>query len=100
MIYQIDIQEKFDKLIQTKFSELKPINKWNQTMWHKDGSVIVSLVHLSKKSKFCFFNNPNLEVGKVQRWGSTIYSQNLEVSQNEHVDWEFVSKQITNTILL
>lgn len=39
-------------------------------------------------------------VGKIQRWGSTIYSQNLEVSENEKVDWESVSEHIANTISL
>ena len=100
MHYQIEIQQKFDELLRIKFSELQSANKWNQTMWHKDGRVIVSLVHLSKKSKFCFFNNPNLKVGKNQRWSATIYSNNVEVSENDKVDWKSVSEHIEKTIAL
>ena len=69
MNYQVEIQEKFEKLLSTKFSQLQPVNKWNQTMWQVNGKVMVSLVHLSNKSKFCFFNNPQLELDKHQKKG-------------------------------
>ena len=68
-------------------------------MWHIDGHLVVSLVHLSKKSKFCFFNNPNLEIGIVQRWGSTTYSNNVEVIGAEEVDWKTIAKLVRDTIL-
>jgi len=97
MNYQIETQEKFEKLLQTKFTQLKPINKWRQTMWHLNGKVIVSLVHLTKKSKFCFFNNPEIELDRLQRWGSTVYSKNLEFINNQ-VEWDAISNLIENTI--
>jgi len=38
-------------------------------MWHKQGRVAVSLVHLSKNSKFCFFNGINDSSKRfVLRW--------------------------------
>ncbi len=98
MNYQIDIQAKFEKLLKTKYSQLQPINKWRQPMWHLNGKVVVSLVHLSNKSKFCFFNNPELALDKLQRWGSSIYSQNLEVEQNTDIDWNNISYWIADTI--
>lgn len=98
MMNQIEIQEKFKELLAAKFPQLEPINKWRQTMWQLDGKVIVSLVHLSKKSKFCFFNNPNLVLDKLQRWSSTIYSNNLEISEVDEVSWESVSRMIEDTI--
>lgn len=98
MIYQIEIQGKFEELLKLKFPTLEPTNKWNQTMWHIEGKPIVSLIHLSKKTKFCFFNNPDIELDKTQRWGSTVYSQNLEYSVNDSVNWDKVGKLIQNTI--
>ena len=98
MINQIEIQEKFEELLASKFFQLQPVNKWKQTMWHIDGEIIVSLVHLSKKSKFCFFNNPGLNLDKVQRWSSTIYSNNLEINEANEVNWESISDLIENTI--
>ena len=95
---QVEIQTKFEKLLATKHGELKPIKKWKQTMWHLNGKIVVSLVHLSKGSKFCFFNNPKLELDKLQRWGSTIYSQNFEIEQNTIIDWDNISYWITDTI--
>jgi hypothetical protein len=67
-------------------------------MWHMDGDLIVSLIHLSKKSKFCFFNNDNIELGKMQRWSATIYSHNLEYAAAADVDWGKVDELIQNTI--
>ena len=98
MTYQIDLQTKFEKLLSTKHSQLKPINKWRQTMWHIDEKIIVSLVHLSNKSKFCFFNNPVLKLDKLQRWGSSVYSQNLEIEQDTNINWNDISNWITDTI--
>ena len=66
-------------------------------MWHLNGKVVVSLVHLSNKSKFCFFNNPDLESDKLQRWGSTVYSQHLEIEQNTKIDWRNISDWIRDT---
>ena len=98
MDYQVETQYKFEKLLATKFSQLQPINKWRQTMWHLNGNLIVSLVHLSNKSKFCFFNNPELVLDKLQRWSSSVYSQNLEIDQNTKIDWKKISYRISETM--
>ncbi len=98
MNFQIDTQEKFEKLLKTRFGQLQPINKWRQMMWHLDGQIVVSLVHLSNKSKLCFFNNPELILDKNQRWGSTIYSTNLEIEPKMDIDWNSVSNWISDTI--
>ena len=98
MINQIDIQTHFEELLRTKFPHLQPIGKLRQTMWHIEGNLVVSLVHLSKKTKFCFFNNANLALDKIQRWGSTIYSHNLEYTDENEVNWDEVSEFIQNTI--
>lgn len=97
MTDQINLQQKFEEILAKEFPQLQPVKKWRQTMWHLDGNLVVSLVHLSKKSKFCFFNNPNLEIGKIQRWGATIYSNNLEVTSEQNVDWDQISKMIKET---
>lgn len=97
MTDQINLQQKFEDILAKDFSQLQPINKWKQTMWHLDGNLVVSLVHLSKKSKFCFFNNSNLEVGTIQRWGSTTYSNNVEVTSAVNVDWDQISRFIKET---
>lgn len=99
MTDQINLQQKFEEILAKDFSQLQPINKWRQTMWHIDGKLVVSLVNLSKKSKFCFFNNPNLEVGIVQRWGSTTYSNNIEVNGAAEVDWKTIIKLLRDTFL-
>jgi uncharacterized protein YdhG (YjbR/CyaY superfamily) len=52
MINQIDIQTKFEELLQLKFPHLQPINKWKQTMWHIDGNLINSSF---KKNQILFF---------------------------------------------
>jgi len=67
-------------------------------MWQKDGNLIVSLVFLSKKMKFCFFNVPDIELDKLQRWGSTIFSQNLEYDDGNAIDWNRISELIEVTI--
>ena len=100
MHHQIEIQEKFEALLKTDYSTLQPINKWKQTMWHQDGNIIVSLVLLSKKIKFCFFNNPNIELDKLQRWGSTVYSQNLEYKNQDVVDWDRVRELVEDTLAI
>ena len=85
---QTKIQAHFNKLLADKYPMLQPIDKWKQVMWHQDGDLIVSLVLLQKKVKFCFFNSSNLTLNKTQRWGTTITSENLEVENGEAVDWE------------
>jgi hypothetical protein len=32
MNYQVEAQEKFEKLLASKFTQLEPTNKWRQTM--------------------------------------------------------------------
>ena len=90
----IEIQEKFENLIQSKYPFLDPVEKWNQKMWHKEGKLIVSLIFLSKKLKFCFFNNPNIKLDKLQRWSATIYSQNLEYQNDEEINWDKIQNLI------
>ena len=67
-------------------------------MYHIDGKIIVSLVHLSNKSKFCFFNNPHLELDKLQRWSQTIFSHNLEINKNSNIEWESISSLIESCV--
>ena len=98
MTDQINLQQKFEEILARDFVQLQPVKKWRQTMWHLDGNLVVSLVHLSKKSKFCFFNNPNLEIGKIQRWGSVTYSNNVEVTAVDELDWKEISKLIRETL--
>jgi hypothetical protein len=98
MNIKIEIQEEFENLIKNEYPLLEPIKKWNQKMWHKKGNLIVSLIFLSKKLKFCFFNNPNIELHKLQRWSSTIYSQNLEYKSNDEINWDKIRSLINETI--
>ncbi len=94
----LEHQSQFETLLGTSFPSLQPIKKWNQTMWHNDGDIIVSLIFLSKKMKFCFFNNPDLELDKLQRWSATIYSQNLEFSYEDSVNFDRIKSLIEDTI--
>ncbi len=98
MNFEIETQTQFEKLLECEFPTLEPINKWNQTMWHKEGHLIISLIFLSKKFKICFFNNPNITLHKLQRWSSTIYSQNLEYKNDDKVDWDKIQELLNNTI--
>ncbi|QCX01336.1 DUF1801 domain-containing protein [Aggregatimonas sangjinii] len=95
---QHTIQESFKNLLAEKFPELKPIEKWKQTMWHHNGDLVVSLVPLSKKVKFCFFNTPHLELDKTQRWGTTTSSENLEIPEGSLVDWEQIETLIASIL--
>lgn len=96
--FRADIQAEFEKLLLSKFSFLQPVGKWQQIMWHKEGNLIICLVFSAKKIKFCFFNNPNLTLDKLQRWSTTIYSQNLEISNGDKVNWEKIEELIVNTL--
>ncbi|MEM6815917.1 MAG: hypothetical protein AAF600_16275 [Bacteroidota bacterium] len=95
---QQKIQDSFENLLAEKFPELKPIEKWKQTMWHQNGDLVVSLVPLSKKVKFCFFNCPHLELDKTQRWGTTTTSENLEIPDGSVVDWEQIEQLLTRIL--
>lgn len=95
---EFEIQEEFEKLIKREYPFLAPFKKWNQKMWHKEGALVVSLIFLSKKLKFCFFNNPNIELHKLQRWSSTIYSYNLEYDYDEKINWEKIRKLINKNV--
>ena len=55
-------------------------------MWHKDGELVVSLIFSKEKLKFCFFNNQNIKLDKHQRWSTTIFSENLEVENQEKLN--------------
>lgn len=98
MLKKIDIQTRFEELLQSRFPLLQPCNKWKQTMWHLEGNVVVSLIQLSKKTKLCFFNNPTIQLDKIQRWSASIYSHNLEYQNESQVDWERIDELIQNTI--
>ena len=98
MITEIEIQNEFEKLIKRNYPFLAPIQKWNQKMWHKEGELIISLIFLSKKMKFCLFNNPAIELDKRQRWSATIYSQNLEYHYEDTIDWEKINKLIDKNV--
>lgn len=95
---EIEIQDEFEKLIKSDYPFLVPIQKWNQKMWHKDGKLIISLIFLSKKIKFCLFNNPTIELDKRQRWSAMIYSQNLEYHYDDTIDWEKIKKLIDKNL--
>ena len=95
---KVDIQAEFEKRLEAKFSFLQPVDKWKQTMWHKEGNLIICLVLSAKKMKFCFFNNPNLTLDKLQRWSTTVYSQNLEIANEDKVDWEKIEELIVETL--
>ena len=95
---EIEIQEEFEKLIQSDYPFLTPIQKWNQKMWHQDGELIISLIFLSKKMKFCLFNNPTIELDKRQRWSATIYSQNLEYHYEDTIDWKKIKQLIAKNV--
>lgn len=95
---EIEIQEEFEHLIKSEYPFLDSVEKWNQKMWHKEQNLIVSLIFLTKKIKFCFFNNPNIELHKLQRWSSTIYSQNLEYQYNDEISWDKIRKLINETV--
>ena len=94
-----NIQTKFENLLQKKFSYLQPVEKWKQTMWHKNGELVVSLIFSKEKLKFCFFNNPNIKLDKHQRWSTTIFSENLEVENQEKVNWKIIEELIDKTNL-
>jgi len=96
--FRLDTQAHFEQLLLSQFPFLEPIDKWKQTMWNKEGQLIVSLVFLSQKVKFCFFNNPIIELDKLQRWGSTISSQNLEYDNRSPINWRKVQELIDSTI--
>jgi hypothetical protein len=98
MITEIEIQNEFEKLIKCNYPFLAPIQKWNQKMWHQEGELIISLIFLSKKMKFCLFNNPDFELDKRQRWSATIYSQNLEYHYEDTIDWEKINKLIDKNV--
>ena len=94
--FKKDVQTKFENLLEKKFSYLQPVEKWKQTMWHKDGELVVSLIFSKEKLKFCFFNNPNTKLDKHQRWSTTIFSENLEIENQKEIDWEVIEKLIRN----
>ena len=94
---KIELQSEFGKLLVAKFPFLQPVDKWKQMMWLKEGKLIVSLIFSAKKIKFCFFNNPNLKLDKLQRWSAAIYSQNLEIAYGDTVDWETIEKITRDT---
>ncbi len=96
--FKIDIQTKFEKLLATKFPLLKSVDKWNQEMWHNNGNLVISLIFLKKTFKFCFFNNSNLQLDKLQRWSTTIYSRNYEFGNDEKIDWFKIEKLIEETL--
>lgn len=98
MNIQIETRTRFRRLLASKYPSLKSTEKWRQTMWHNDGSLVVSLIFLSKKIKFCFFNNPNIELDRLQRWSSNIYSQNREYENGMEIDWERISELINTTM--
>ena len=95
---EIEIQEEFEKLITREFPFLTPTQKWNQKMWHQDGELIISLIFLSKKMKFCLFNNPTIKLDKRQRWSATIFSENLEYHYEDTIDWEKIKKLIAKNL--
>ncbi len=98
MLDQTELQENFEQLIADKYSQLQATTKWNQTMWHINGDLVVSLIHMANKSKFCLFNNDELDLDKLQRWNTTTYSKNLEVHDSKSIDWSLLSEMIDQTI--
>lgn len=93
-----NIQKTFETILAEKFPELQPVNKWKQTMWHLNGDLVVSLVPLAKKVKFCFFNSPHLKLDKTQRWGTTTSSENLEIPNGTDIDWKQIEKLLTEIL--
>ena len=96
--FEEDTKTVFENLLESKFPFLEPVQKWKQTMWHRDGKLIICLVFSTKKLKFCFFNTPNLILDKLQRWGTTVFSQNLEIENVNDIDWEKIEALIDETI--
>ena len=96
--FRTEVQVQFEELLKVKFPILQPTSKWKQIMWHKEEKLIVSLVFSTNKLKFCFFNNPNLKLDKLQRWGTTIYSQNLEISDASEIVWKEIEALINDTV--
>ncbi len=96
--FRTDVQAKFEELLKARFPILQPTDKWKQIMWHKEGNLIVSLVLSTNKLKFCFFNNPNLKLDKLQRWSTTIYSQNLEIINEREIVWDEIEALIDSTV--
>jgi len=95
---EIETQTIFRKLLASNYPNLQSTKKWRQTMWHNDGSLIVSLIFLSKNIKFCFFNNPDIHLDKLQRWSANTYSQNIEYENGMKVDWDKISELINSTL--
>ena len=89
---------KFETMLKSKFPFLQLVEKWKQTMWHKNGDLIVALIFSSKKIKFCFFNNQNIKLNKHQRWSNNIFSENLEIQNKNEIDWKIIEELIENTI--
>lgn len=96
--FKLELETKFEKIIIAKYPILQPVDKWKQIMWHKEGNLIVSLMFSTKKLKFCFFNNPNIKLDKLQRWSTTIYSQNLEITDESKIDWNIIEELTNDTI--
>lgn len=96
--WQEEIDQHYHTLLKNSFPKLKAENKWRQTMWHINERIIVCLVFGKNQVKFCFFNNPTIKLDKLQRWSQTIYSQNLEIKNEQFVNWEYVEKLINTTI--
>ncbi len=96
--WQEEIDQDYHTLLKNSFPKLKAENKWRQTMWHINERIIVCLVFGKNQVKFCFFNNPTIKLDKLQRWSQTIYSQNLEIKNEQFVNWEYVEKLINTTI--
>ena len=90
-------QYKFENLLRSKFPFLQAVRKWRQIMWHNNGQLIVSLVFLSRKMKFCFFNS-EIELDVLQRWGSSVYSHNLEYAYGAQINWNQIERFIQHTI--
>jgi hypothetical protein len=93
-----DIQRNFELLLHEKYPYLQVVDKWKQKMWHKDGHLVVSLIFSSKKYKLCFFNNPMIKLGKRQNWSTSVFSENIEYSYEQNVNWEEVDSIIKSTI--
>ncbi len=98
MQWQDEVDQHFHKLLKNSFPKLKAENKWKQTMWHINERIIVCLVFGKNQIKFCFFNNPTIKLDKLQRWGQTIHSQNLEIENGNFIDWQYVEDLIKQTI--
>ena len=67
-------------------------------MWHQDGELIISLIFLSKKMKFCLFNNPTIKLDKRQRWSPLNFSENLEYHYKDTIDWEKINQLIAKNL--